>query len=30
MEGILRYDVRIDANKYSQVSIEQIKEFFEL
>lgn len=29
-EGILRYDVGIDANKYYPVSIEQIKEFFEL
>ena len=30
MEGRLRYDVGIDANKYCPVSIEQIKVFFEL
>ena len=30
MEGILRYDVGIDANKYYPVSIEQLKDFFEL
>uniref|UniRef100_UPI0040563239 metallophosphoesterase n=1 Tax=Acetatifactor sp. TaxID=1872090 RepID=UPI0040563239 len=29
-EGILRYDVGVDANNYCPVSIEQIKEFFEL
>ena len=29
-KGILRYDVGIDANKYYPVSIEQIKDFFEL
>ena len=29
-EGILRYDVGVDANNYCPVSIEQVKEFFEL
>ena len=29
-EGILRYDVGVDANNYYPVSIMQIKEFFEL
>lgn len=27
-EGILRYDVGVDANNYYPVSIEQVKEFF--
>ena len=29
-EGILRYDVGVDANQFYPVSIEQIKEFFEM
>ena len=29
-EGILRYDVGVDANNFCPVTIEQIKEFFEL
>ena len=30
MTEILRYDVGVDANNYYPVSIEQIKDFFEL
>ena len=29
-EGILRYDVGVDANDYYPVSIEQVREFFEM
>lgn len=29
-EGILRYDVGVDANDYYPVSIEQVKEFFKV
>jgi len=28
MEGILRYDVGVDANGFRPVSIEHVKEFF--
>ncbi len=28
--GILRYDVGVDANKFAPVSIEQVKQFFEM
>ena len=29
-DGVLRYDVGVDANDFYPVSIEQVKEFFEI